>query len=218
MHRGRSLRGLAHKITANSFATIHDGGSVRHQVLAGALLSGNDGGLTREPSRQIHMPRSNTSLFLGELLTATQEASVRGGAMGNGACGSDRLHGMHRSKTATGELTQLGSQPSGLQLLAASVKQYIDVSVHGGRTSSRDDSRRGSQGGSMTISSRNTSGQTSPVQESVTLPSNGELLKVLQVRRGSMDDGRSLPGSGNSVPPARTSEARRVHSIQPLSR
>ena len=181
VHGGRSMRGVARALNARTFQAAHDAGGSVHRRVFDADASTR--GVAWEPAAtHAHaapgMRRVATALFLGEVLAATQpDPSVSGG--------------MKRSHT----LGELGA-PSGLSLLGASVRQYLEVSVHGGRTGSR----RGSE--SVDIST------------SIEDSAEGELLKVVQVRRGSLD---GKPTAAGGAPRRTSTEARRpVRALQPL--
>ncbi len=118
-----SLRGIARTITAASYRQIHDtGGSVHRSAIALELLEAGD---VPVPKASTGMRRSSTELLLSEVLAPAPEfgsvhngyrnsGSVNASAGGGGADGS----GMNHSA-------------SGLSLLGASLRQYMDVSIHG---------------------------------------------------------------------------------------
>jgi hypothetical protein len=86
------------------------------------------------------MRRAATSLLLTDLLAPSAGSSEHGSVSaaatrGNGAAG----FGIPKSQSATGLAGMSDGGPSGLELLKASVRQYLEVrekSVHGGKSAS----------------------------------------------------------------------------------
>jgi hypothetical protein len=218
VHGGaRSLRGIARVIAAKSFATAHDAG-------AGASVHGvagkdgseagyggfptstsfKGGGSLREGAFSTEgavgygganggtMKRSATSVMLSEALLArpSRDPSLRGGKKG----------------------TDLGN-PSGLQLLGVSLRQFVDVSVRNGRAgkaTSSDASRNNSKHGNAGAA---TDAQRRCVEDA-------ELLKVVTVkladekkRHGGSSARSSIDGDHGE---RCNSTIRRVLPMQPL--
>ena len=116
VHGSRNLRGVARSITAASYRHIHDNGGSVHRSNVALQAAGFSGAASNSAS--VHgtgMRRSGTALLLSELLVPAPDTSVRNGSFSVGKNSS----GMHRSA-------------SGLQLLGASLRHYMDVSTHGG--------------------------------------------------------------------------------------
>jgi len=194
---GPSLRGLARTIAAKSYKNVHDGGGSVHRHVFSSSVRGTrslDPSASGRGTPPRGMRKSGTALLLGELLQAT-DASISGSEPSYKA-------GMKRAQTV-GQLAPLGSAPSGLQLFAASVRQYVEVSVHGGK--GRSPSRGGSStGGNLSGMGADVSGSGSGRRaESVDRTVRGgsvhgraaidrELLKVYQVKRGSLDGNSSV--------------------------
>jgi len=111
----RSFRGIARTITAASYRQIHDaGGSVHYGDVA-------------IPKANTGMRKSATALLLSDLLAPASEfGSVHGGSVRSTGGRSGSFH--NGSNSAAHGLSQ---STSGLALLGASLRQYMDVSMHG---------------------------------------------------------------------------------------
>jgi hypothetical protein len=180
------------------------------------------------------MHRAGTALLLSELLasSAEREGSMRGGGGGGSGGGSGSGSGgggMRRAASSEG----LASQPSGLQLLGASIMHYVDVSVRGGRANkpaggSANSSAHGSlrSGGAAAAAAAATARLGGKEMAALDGPRSFDLAspRVVQVRpaSGGASVRRSLDGGGTVGPRASTdsldgsSGRRRVHSLKPL--
>jgi hypothetical protein len=107
-----SFRAMARSITAASYGHIHDTGGSVHC------------GDVSAPKASTGMRRSGTALLLSEVL-APEFGSVYGGSVRSTGGGS--LHNGGGNSAANG----MSRSASGLQLFGASLRQYMDVSMHG---------------------------------------------------------------------------------------
>ena len=240
-----SVRGVARSITAASYKHIHDstgGGSVHKSTLAASIVYRqqqqqqlNNGGGTGG------MRRSGTALLLSEVLAPDPESSVH-----SSVNGSVR----HRYNTTTA-LAQQGQESlrrcrnqstSSLQLLGASLLQYIDVSVHRGQQHfSKNESTTTKTGTTTTndaftskkdvyeLSSKRGEGEaTLYAHDSVDKDLAMHFIdqpRIIQVPRGNsldLSSGGGGGGGGSGSGKARRQlngvmgERRRVHSLKAL--
>ncbi|KAH7616342.1 hypothetical protein Ndes2526B_g08437 [Nannochloris sp. 'desiccata'] len=111
----RSFRGIARTITAASYRHIHDTG--------GSVHCGEEA----VPKASTGMRRSGTALLLSEVLSPAPEfGSIHGGSVRSSG-GGGSYHNSGNSAAASG----MSRSTSGLFLLGASLRQYMDVSIHG---------------------------------------------------------------------------------------
>lgn len=226
-----SLRGIARSITARSFKHVHDESTtIRdasvHKLLLLEMSShagrvGAYGALQQERSMAqpdvpaAHMRRSNTALLLSELLIRGEspEPSVANGSryfykdasVHHGTRGESVKMGRSSSMlTRSKSVLQMAPSVSGMQMLSASVRHYIDVTVRGTVSASRDQSMHSMKDGTVTHGSADVGDDSD------------ELLKVVKVRR-SLDGGSSRSaGSLASMEGSVGSNKRVVHAVQVL--
>lgn len=217
----KNLRGFARSIAAASYRHIHDGGGSVHRS-AVALQSGVGIGGGSASVGGGGMRRSGTALLLSEILAPNPESSVHNGSHG----GAKSVTGsMHRSA-------------SGLQLLGASLRNYMDVSVHGPARGSKSGNLHGpatpkvspdpfSQKQQSNASDASTTTLSEP---SIVAPptamyeTNDPLLKIIQVKSSSRGPsfekkrhGGVTPGSPQEISRSGSAGPRRVHSVRPLN-
>ena len=134
-----SLRGAARSITSASYKYLHDtGGSVHRSALArqaigGDSQNGGGGGGGTAAATTGGMRRSGTALLLSEVLAPDPDSTAHNAASNNNNNTGGTSNGMRRSKSVS------VSGGSGFQLLGASFRHFVDVSVHGAKPSSRSD-------------------------------------------------------------------------------
>jgi hypothetical protein len=223
-----SLRGIARSITAASYRHIHDnggaGGSVHRSALAFELTQATytnpESGDVPVPKANTGMRRSGTALLLSEVLAPAPEfGSVHGGRQNASVRSNTSFSG--RSNSASTTSGGMPRSASGLFMLGASLRQYMDVSIHGGSNNGRllsdasvapetnettpkqpqmidFNKQQSSPPQSVAVAPRGV-GKTTSVQAAIALASPPAVRTITVKKRGSFDTSRTPSGTGNST-------------------
>lgn len=212
----KNLRGFARTIAAASYRHIHDGGGSVHRS-AIALQAGAESASVGGRG----MRRSGTALLLSEVLAPNPESSVHNESF------------VGEGKSVSGSMHQ---SASGLQLLGASLRHYMDISVHGSARGSKAGSLHGPATPKVTpdpypqqlsVTSDASMSGTDPsivAPPKATYETNDPLLKIIKVKSSSRGTsfekkrhGGVTPGSPQELSKSGSGGQRRVHSVRPLN-